>query len=157
VCDKTAEFPNVTADGKHIYCWPLQRYEITSVTSQISLDTINLCETPEHAEYTGGNATHQRRCSASPRHLGFHAFTISYHLISSSHTACFGSNTAVSYCLRSHFSFFPIHISYFGLSLCIRVIPLCVMTKCTTTNTAYLLDVAAATYFGLICTYPLSY
>jgi len=118
---------------------------------------INLCETAEHSEYTGGNATHQPRCSASPRHLGFHVFTISYHLISSSHTAYFGSSTAVSYCLRSHFSFFPIHISYFGLSLCIRVIPLCVMTKCTAVNTAYLLDVAAATCFGLICTNPLSY
>jgi len=29
--------------------------------------------------------------------------------------------------------------------------------KCTTTNTAYLFDVTAATCFGLICTNPLSY
>lgn len=39
LCDKNVEFSDVTTDGKHIYCWALQRFEITSVTSQISLDT----------------------------------------------------------------------------------------------------------------------
>jgi hypothetical protein len=59
LCDKNAEFPNVTADGKHLLLGFTTLLNNVSDLTDKFRHWINLCETAEHAEYTEGNATHQ--------------------------------------------------------------------------------------------------